>query len=88
MQSVVVTLEKISTLVRICSEESWAAGFLRLSQEFADAPQATKDKIVSLYGGMGSFNDLVLYRDGKLLLSENNELDQLRSELFQLCRRT
>lgn len=41
--------------------------------------------ILSLYGGLGSLNDLILYRDGKLLLSENNEFDQLRTELHKLC---
>jgi hypothetical protein len=33
---------------------------------------------------MGSLNDLVLYRNGKVLMSENDELDQLRRDLFNL----
>ncbi|WP_420107405.1 DUF6966 domain-containing protein [Leclercia adecarboxylata] len=39
---------------------------------------------LNLYGGMGSLNDLVLYRNGKVLMSENDELDQLRRDLFNL----
>jgi len=33
---------------------------------------------------MGSLNDLVIYRNGKVLMSENDELDQLRRDLFNL----
>ncbi|WP_373407752.1 hypothetical protein ACEPWQ_17575 [Leclercia adecarboxylata] len=33
---------------------------------------------------MGSLNDLVMYRNGKVLMSENDELDQLRRDLFNL----
>lgn len=47
-------------------------------------PDDTKHTFRNLYGGMGSLNDLVLYRNGKVLMSENDELDQLRSDLFNL----
>lgn len=42
-----------------------------------------------IYGGMGSFNDYVVYRNGELMIEENERLDKLRSELFQatLCLR-
>ncbi|MGQ9453195.1 hypothetical protein ACP4QI_017170 [Leclercia sp. TB492] len=33
---------------------------------------------------MGSLNDLVLYRNGKVLMDENDELAQLRRDLFNL----
>ncbi|WP_412098720.1 hypothetical protein [Leclercia pneumoniae] len=33
---------------------------------------------------MGSLSDLVLYRNGKVLMSENDEFDQLRRDLFNL----
>ncbi|CNE86341.1 Uncharacterised protein [Yersinia frederiksenii] len=33
---------------------------------------------------MGSLNDLLIYKDGVLLINENEELDQIRSELFNL----
>ncbi len=39
---------------------------------------------LSFYGGMGSLNDLVLYRNGKVLMDENDELAQLRRDLFNL----
>ncbi len=36
------------------------------------------------FGGMGSFNDIVLYRDGSPLIQENDELDELRTQLYEL----
>ena len=53
MQSQISVIERITNFLLSNSEESWAAAFLRLSQEVADDPQATKAKILSLYGGMG-----------------------------------
>jgi hypothetical protein len=40
---------------------------------------------MSLYGGMGSINDVVLYENAKPLLDENNQLQGLLSELYELC---
>ncbi|MGK6321064.1 DUF6966 domain-containing protein [Sphingomonas sp. DT-204] len=40
--------------------------------------------IIAMYGGSGSLNDVVLYRDGQPLAAENREFDALRSELYDL----
>ncbi|MGY2184850.1 DUF6966 domain-containing protein [Pseudomonas sp. SDO5591_S426] len=42
-------------------------------------------RLMSLYGGMGSINDVVLYENATPLLDENNELQGLLSDLHQLC---
>lgn len=39
-------------------------------------------KIISIYGGMGSFNDLVLYKNGILCRRENDSLSELRHGLY------
>ena len=39
--------------------------------------------IQSLYGGMGSFNDLVLYIGESPSVDENERLDKLRRQLFE-----
>jgi hypothetical protein len=36
-----------------------------------------------LYGGMGSFNDIVLHKNGIPLIRENDELDDLRHKLYK-----
>ena len=38
-----------------------------------------------MYLGMGPLNDVVLYKDGKILKNENDNLDDLRERLYQLC---
>lgn len=40
----------------------------------------------ALYGGMGSFNDLVLHKAGIPVKDENNKLDLLRHELYTLLK--
>ncbi len=42
-------------------------------------------KIRTIYGGMGSFNDVILYNDGDVLIRENREFSLLRNELFEIC---
>jgi hypothetical protein len=40
-----------------------------------------------MYGGMGSFSDVVLYGEsGQVLIAENDELEHLRLELHGQCR--
>ena len=40
-------------------------------------------KIRNLYGGMGSFNDLVLSKNYIPLIEENNKLEKLKAELYE-----
>ncbi|WP_373429143.1 DUF6966 domain-containing protein [Achromobacter aegrifaciens] len=42
---------------------------------------------LSMYGGSGSINDVVLYQDGKVLVAENCEFDCLRSRLYEMCKK-
>ncbi|MFJ3371463.1 DUF6966 domain-containing protein [Pseudomonas sp. NPDC086251] len=48
-------------------------------------PHDALSQIVSLYGGSGSINDLVLYEQAKPLLDENNKLHALLAELYDVC---
>lgn len=79
-------MSRISELLRAGGEEDWAARVDRYRLALPGDPLETLSKIAVLYGGMGSFNDIVLYRKGQLLFSENDELHALRSQLFRLCR--
>ena len=77
---------RIEELLRLGGANEWANGIERLRNEMDYDSDLALGKILSLYGGMGSFNDIVLYRNGIPLVSENNELDALRSKLYELCR--
>jgi hypothetical protein len=49
-----------------------------------DAKELARN-IMHSYGGMGSFNDFVLYTNGKYLLEPDEEFDRLRTKLFNIC---
>ena len=70
-------LLEIIELLEIVGEYDWRSTLKRL---YADNVSPQKDwlrKIKSLFGGMGSFTDLVLMRNGIFCIDENNKLDQL-----------
>jgi hypothetical protein len=50
-----------------------------------EEPLSTISKILSIFGGVGSFGDVILYRDGQPLIAENDELYHLRTALYALC---
>ena len=77
---------RIEDLLRLGGVNEWAKGIENLRNEMTYDSDLALGKILSLYGGMGSFNDIILYRNGILLVSENSELDALRSKLYELCR--
>jgi hypothetical protein len=84
-QEIQETLVEMSALLRYGEIEDWALALERLHREIPENPVATIVKIASMFAGMGSLNDLVLYKDGHALLTENVKLDELRSKLFTLC---
>lgn len=64
------------------NEKNWQNAF----QDFlnsSDSKEVLKRKIKQIYGGMGSFNDLVLYKDGNPCIKENQKLEELRKKLFE-----
>lgn len=81
---VVEKMERMATLLELGGYAEWSVSIFKLAKKYVIDPDSTKDTFRNFYGGMGSLNDLVLYRNGKILISENNELDQIRSDLFNL----
>jgi hypothetical protein len=86
IQNIQIVLARMAELLRSGGLSDWARAFESFRSELQQDPSATTAKILSMYGGMGSLNDLVLYKDGKVLAQENDELDALRSRLYELCR--
>lgn len=79
------TLEKIEALLRLGAAATWIEAIKNIKQELLINPEFAMRDILAIYGGIGSFNDIVLYKDGQLLMPENIEFDDLRSQLYQLC---
>lgn len=80
-----MTLSRMAELLRLGNVNDWANAIEQLSYEMANDPDVTIGKITSLYGGMGSLNDIVLHKDRVPLMKENNEFATLKSKLFDLC---
>ena len=80
-------LTNIAELPHANGEANWAQVFRNLLSEYKNEPDLARGQIRSIYGGMGSFNDIVLHSsNGIPLRAENDELDQMRFVLFELCR--
>ena len=76
---------KLADLLERHGEESWGAALRHLLLEYETEPIVAKAKIRHLYGGMGSFNDVILQDRNGPLGNKNDELDSLRSDLFSAC---
>lgn len=48
-------------------------------------PDRFIDDVKRLFGGVGTLNDIVLSKNGRPLIKENDELDALRKKLYELC---
>ncbi|MHC1713199.1 MAG: hypothetical protein AB9872_13710 [Solidesulfovibrio sp.] len=78
------TLVRMSELLRLFYGSQWADILTNIINNFdSDVPYACCC-IKQLYGGMGSLNDIVLYRDGVLLCDESSEFNFLRGKLYEL----
>ncbi len=67
------------------SELEWA----RALEAHGDEAQAdlgvAASRILRIFGAMGSYNDVVLYKGGQPLKNENDDLSAARERLFNLC---
>lgn len=85
IKEIQLILSRMVELLRLGGLADWARALEKFHAEMETDPSATKGGILLLYGGMGSFNDIIFYDNGKPLRTENNELDALRSQLYDLC---
>lgn len=84
-KNIQLTLSRMAELLRSTNTIDWAMSLEKLCIEIDNASDFPMGSILGLFGGMGSLNDLVLYRHGVLLVKENDEFDILRSRLYELC---
>lgn len=80
-------LVKMINLLQFSGVNNWADALQRCRQELQARPVAVAGEIISMYGGMGSLNDVILYREGQPLSKENSEFDDLRTNLYDLCQK-
>lgn len=87
-----LVIYEIVSLLEKTSSSVWKEEFihfhkklLNLSLSDRDALKDFSRDILKVYGGMGSFSDFVLYKEGESYIEENNRLALLRSKLFKIC---
>ena len=79
---------RIAELLDLGGRTDWSSSVYHLAYVLEEEPVDTKYKILRLYGGMGSLNDIVIYQKGNILIPETNELDKLRTEVYDLVYST
>lgn len=80
-------LTKISLLLSDNNEKAWADTFILFNKRLDLDYDATLIEIRCSFGGAGSFNDLVLHRNGQMLVQENNELNVLQEQLYEVLKK-
>jgi len=78
------TIEKMIPLLVFGEEDNWVRFFERALLELDRDYEETVDILKRQFGGMGSFNDVVLHKNCIPLLAENDELKALKQQLFEL----
>ncbi|WP_429930523.1 DUF6966 domain-containing protein [Agrobacterium vitis] len=68
-------------------EMSWANSIRHAANSVENSDAYGLLKFSSLFGGMGSLNDLVLQKDGRMLTEENDRLSSLRDRAGRLAAR-
>jgi hypothetical protein len=78
-------LDDLRSLERLLArhDEFWAAHIRASADEIAHSDAHGLRRLLGLFGGMGSLNDLVLQQGGTPLLAENDELDALRTSAWE-----
>lgn len=82
--------ERISTLIEFLEhqrENNWSRGFKNFLNRLKnnENPQQVARDVISCYGGMGSFSDLVLVKNQNMLVEENNFLQMLKESIYCIC---
>lgn len=85
IQNIQEILLRMTQLLRLGGRVDWADALDQFDSEIVSDPSTTIGRILSLYGGMGSLNDIILYNNGALLVNENNEFDTLKTQLYERC---
>lgn len=90
VDKVIDILEQIGNILRKNRDSNWLPAIENLLSQFLNETARETQvilvrKIIGMYGGMGSFNDLILFDDGNVCYEENEQLDRLRGELYEIC---
>lgn len=84
VQSLLNAMRALEAFLKV-HNEFWATNVERAANEVARSDAHGLARFLSLFGGMGSLNDLVLHRDGIPLGYENDKLEALVTRAWHLA---
>jgi hypothetical protein len=79
-------LEHAERILISAGEFDWADYFAKAASHFSHDPQEGAQYILGFFGGSGTVNDLVLYKDQQPMIEENDEFDRVRKRLYRLAK--
>ncbi len=86
MEDIPGTLAAIAKLLRMYQIEDWAIAMDNFAGRHPTEAEEVQAAILSIYGGMGSFSDIVLQDSyGAMPRADNDELERLRRHLYRAC---
>ncbi len=77
-------MDSLTKFLELQGENNWRNGFVNVLKEInnnSDLKEIARS-VMRNYGGMGSFNDLILHRDNKPLIQENDTLETLSTSMY------
>lgn len=77
------TLEAMTTLLKLHGDGGWAEQIEQCRSIIARSDYYGVDRLLRLYGGMGSLNDVVLQSGGVAPPEENERFDALRTDAWE-----
>ena len=83
---IIKILARMIEILESSNMQDWAREFGWIKNNFTKDPARFSLKLLSYYGGGGSLNDIILYKDHQLLIDKNNEFDILRTQLYENCK--
>jgi hypothetical protein len=85
MDNIKLLCSTILEMLERVDEKEWVKSFQFFLSNIQDGNFDSKlaRDILSIYKGSNSFNDFILYHNGKIDIVENIKFDKLRSELFE-----
>ncbi|MDO9166048.1 MAG: hypothetical protein Q7U13_08070 [Rhodoferax sp.] len=85
VQALSTAMHELEHFLRAQEHVHWADQILRCLRSIDNSDAYGLNGFLNLFGGMGSLNDLVLWRRDMTLGPENDQLEHLRSRAWELA---
>ena len=77
------TLEAMTRLLKLHGDGGWAEQIERCRSSIARSDYHGVDRLLRLYAGMGSLNDVILQSGGVAPAEDNERFDALRTDAWE-----